>query len=430
MDLLNLVDSRRNEIIELARSLVRIPSVAGEEGACQNFVSDRFRGLDVSVDVWEPDISQLKNHLGYSDIEKCEEQRLRSYEGRPNVVATIEGSGGGRSLILNGHVDVVPSGSAEMWNHDPWGGEIEKGRLYGRGAVDMKGGLAAMIAAAEVISEAGISFKGDLILESVVDEETGGNGTLACLLRGYAGDAAVFTEPSQLFGPGSIGIASRGANQYRIKVRGKSGHPSTGYFKPDYVSAIDKAAKLLEAIKNFNSIRQEEGLRLNHPLYRMYSETNMIGVGKIRAGDWFSMMPDLCIIEGSLECFPGEDLEEIKNKFADYIDKFADLDPWMRKIPPETEFFGLQITATEVGANEPIVTAVENSVREVLKVEPKVFGFAAGSDQRIFTEYGRIPAVHFGPGGGGVHAADEFVLIKDVVDVTKVLLSTICKWCG
>lgn len=171
--LLNLVESKRNEIIELTRSLVRIPSVAGEEANCQDFVLDRLRRLGARLDVWEPKISELKDHPAYSDVEKYEEPKLRSYEGRPNVVATFQGSGGGKSLVLNGHVDVVPSGPREMWTHDPWGGEVEEGRLYGRGAVDMKGGLAAMIAAGQVIAEDGVSLRGNLILESVVDEEPG-----------------------------------------------------------------------------------------------------------------------------------------------------------------------------------------------------------------------------------------------------------------
>ena len=427
--LLNLVESKRNEIIELTRSLVRIPSVAGEEANCQDFVLDRLRRLGARLDVWEPKISELKDHPAYSDVEKYEEPKLRSYEGRPNVVATFQGSGGGKSLVLNGHVDVVPSGPREMWTHDPWGGEVEEGRLYGRGAVDMKGGLAAMIAAGQVIAEAGVSLRGNLILESVVDEEPGGNGTLACLLRGYKGNAAIFTEPSQIFGRGAIGVASTGVSAYRIKVKGRSGHPSTGGFGPEYVSAIDKASKLLGAIKDFNSIRQREGLAVNHPLYRALPLTNMIGVGKIRAGDWFSIMPDLCVIEGSMECFPREDIEETKKKFVDYVQRFAHLDPWMRSNPPEIEFFGIHMVPTEVRTDEPIVTTVRDFVREVLKTEPLVFGLPAGSDLRIFTEYAGTPAVHFGPGGGGTHGSDEFVLVDDVIDVTKVLVSTICAWC-
>jgi acetylornithine deacetylase len=413
----------------LTQSLVRIPSVAGEEGACQNFVSDRFKRLGFKVNVFEPNIAQLKSHPAYCDIERCEEEKLRSYEGRPNVVATIKGTGLGRSLILNGHADVVPPGPKEMWSHDPWGGEIEEGRVYGRGALDMKGGLAAMIAASEIISEADVPLKGDLILESVADEEPGGNGTLACLMQGYRANAAILTEPSQLIGRGAISLACRGANQFRIRVKGRSGHPSTSYMSADYVSAIDKASKLLAGIRDFNSIRQEEGLSLNHPLYRLYSETNMIGVGKIKGGEWFTIVPNMCLIEGTLECFPGEDLEETKKKFVNYVHRLADLDPWMRENPPEIEFFGLQFMPTEVRANEPIVTTLQSSLREVLNIEPKLFGLAGGSDQRIFTEYGKIPAVLYGPGGGGLHAADEFVFIEDVVDVTKVLLSVVSKWC-
>jgi acetylornithine deacetylase len=428
IDLLNMVEHKRNEIIELTRSLIRIPSVTGEERDCQNFVLDRLNRLGWKMDVWEPKISELKNHPAYSDVEKCEEVSLRNYDGRPNVVATLQGSGGGKSLILNGHVDVVPPGSREMWSHDPWGAELENGRLYGRGAVDMKGGLAAIIAAAETICEASVSLKGNLIVESVVDEESGGNGTLSCLLRGYTGDAAILTEPSQLMIRNGIALASTGTNQYRIKVKGRSGHPSNLQLA-EYVSAIDKASTILGAIKNFNSIRQQERLRLNPPLYRMFAVTNLIGVGKVRAGEWFSMMPNLALIEGSMQCYPGENLEETKKKFTDYITSFANLDPWMRSNPPEIEFFGIHIIPTEIGTGEPIVTTVQDSARKIWKAEPMLMGLPGGSDLRIFTEYGKIPALLFGPGGGGLHAVDEFVIANDVIDITKAIVSTICSWC-
>lgn len=130
-----------------------------------------------------------------------------------------------------------------------------------------------------------MSLKGNLIIESV-DEEPGGNGTLACLLKGYRADAALLAEPSQLFVRNAIGIASTGVNQYRIRIRGRSGHPSNAQVGAEYVSAIDKASKLLGAIKDFNSIRQQERQRLNDPFYRMFAATNLIGVGKIRAGEY------------------------------------------------------------------------------------------------------------------------------------------------
>lgn len=428
-DLSENVKEKRDEIIDLCRKLVAIPSVAGEEGECQRFIADRLSRLGLELDLWEPDIVKLKEHPAYSSVELCEDTKLHTYKDRPNVVATLKGKAKGKSLILNGHVDVVPTGPTEMWTHNPWGGEIENGRLYGRGAVDMKGGLAAIMMAVEVLVETDIQLSGDLTIESVVDEEPGGNGTLACLLRGYKADAAIFTEPSQLFGQGAIGIASKGANQYRILVRGRSGHITGGRLSKEYVSAIDEAVKVLQAIKNFNSIRQSESIDLNPPYYSPNLEKGMIGVGKMKCGDWFSMMPNLCEIEGALECYPGEDLENTKKKFQDYIQAFARLDPWMKDNPPEVEFFGLHIVPAKIRPNEPIVLTLSRWIKRISNVDAHVFGFPAGSDQRIFTEYAEIPAVHFGPSGGGIHVADEYVNVGDLVDLTNILANTIADWC-
>ena len=190
------VDRRRDELVAFAADLIRIPSEThppgGDEGPVQRFIEAKLRDIGLDVDVFEPwSVPGALEHPGWwPGLE---------YDDRPNVVGVWTGAAGGRSLILNGHCDVVPAGPHDLWTHDPYGGVVADGRIYGRGASDQKGGIAAMIMAVEVLRHLGLSPRGDVIVESVVNEELGGyNGTVACCAKGYLADAAIVTEPTQL----------------------------------------------------------------------------------------------------------------------------------------------------------------------------------------------------------------------------------------
>lgn len=242
-------DLRREDLTQILQDMVRLPSVThppgGDEGRVQNYVAELFRRMGLEVDIFEPtDVPGLTEHEGYWPG--------LDYTGRPNVVGVWKGQGGGRDLILNGHCDVVPEGPHEQWSDDPFGGAVKNGRLYGRGSVDMKGGISAMAMAVQVLKDCGIKLKGDVILESVVNEELGGyNGTLACIVKGYRADAAIVTEPSDL----KIEPANKGGQAYRITVEGMGAHTS---FWWEGVSALDKAILIKQKIEDFSKIRFEQ----------------------------------------------------------------------------------------------------------------------------------------------------------------------------
>ncbi|MEM3129715.1 MAG: M20/M25/M40 family metallo-hydrolase, partial [Nitrososphaerota archaeon] len=210
--LLSTIENKRKEIINFAQKLVRIPSITGEEGEIQKFIAEKLSNLGLELDVFEIDIEELSKHPFFIPLEEYRE----SYKNRPNVVGILKGRGNGKSLILMGHVDTVPVENRLLWKHDPFGGEIENGKLYGRGALDQKGGVTAQIMALESIIEAGISLKGSVIIENTIEEEAGGNGALACAVKGYTADAGIYTEPSGYM----IGISNRGAQFFRIIVPG------------------------------------------------------------------------------------------------------------------------------------------------------------------------------------------------------------------
>ena len=207
----------------------------GYEGPIQKFIEKKFLSMDLDVDVFEPDNSQMEKMWGKAYVPGFR------YEGRPNVVGTLKSRGDGRSLILNGHVDVVTDEPVSAWDYDPWEGRILDDKMIGRGTADMKGGLAAMIMAVDSLLESGVKPKGDILIQSVVSEEDTNNGTLSCITRGYKADAAIITEPTEF----QVLIGHPGAMEMEITVKGKSGHQA---YKRKLINAIDKTCTLLKIL--------------------------------------------------------------------------------------------------------------------------------------------------------------------------------------
>ena len=189
--IIDKVDASRDHAIKFLRDMVAIPSVTGEEAAIQKHMSGYLMNVGLDVDMWETDWEELKKHPGYRPVD-------RGYEGRPNIVATLKGTGGGRSLLLNGHTDVIPVGNGEGWSDNPWSAKIENGRIYGRGSCDMKSGVASHVLAVQYLKELGLTPKGDVMINIVIDEEVSGHGTLDTVIRGYKADAGIQIEADKL----------------------------------------------------------------------------------------------------------------------------------------------------------------------------------------------------------------------------------------
>src|SRR3954471_17213459 len=232
------VDALRPDLVEFARSLVRIPSVTGSEQEAQRAIAAKYESLGLSVDIVPSLREELESHPAFCDD-------AIPFADRLNVVGRWRGTGGGRSLILNGHMDVVPPGDIAKWTRDPWGGEIDGDRLYGRGACDMKSGLASAAFAVRALQSIGVALRGDVLLESVIGEETGGAGSLTTIVRGYRADACIIAEPMDL----RIAPVQTGALTFRITVHGKSAHAC---MKPHGVSAITEFAPIIVALEQLN----------------------------------------------------------------------------------------------------------------------------------------------------------------------------------
>ena len=413
-DLLNIVDSMSEDIIGFLRELIRFRSVTGEEGQIQAFIARKAAALGLHVDVFEPEWEALKEHPSYIPVP-------RDYKGRPNVVATLKGHGGGRSLLLNGHVDVIPATAEDAWQHGPWSADLMDGRVYGRGASDMKAGLAAMTMAVEAIVRSGVKLAGDVILEYVVDEELSGHGTLACVMRGYRADGGICCETSSMkVQPGSIGRI-----WFEIHVRGKAAGIQRRW---EGINAIDKGYLVVQAVSEFERRRIS---RVKHPLYPNIQGAIPCMVGGFQAGTYHSAFPDHALLKGSLATVPGEDAQTIKQEFVSFVQEYVASDPWLADHPPRIDFTGYFAEASEIPLDSPIVHTLARQVQDVTGQAPEITGREGAADIRFLNQPGQPPTVIFGPGRTEqMHANNEWVLADDVVLATKILAVTILDWCG
>jgi acetylornithine deacetylase len=409
--LLRTIEQNRDKAIELLRKMISIPSVTGDEAAIQNFLASYLQNIGLDVDMWETDWEELKKHPGYRPVR-------RGYGGRPNLVATLKGSGGGRSLLLNGHTDVIPVG--EGWSDDPWSATIRDGRIYGRGSADMKSGVASHIVAVESIKAARLRLKGDVLINIVVDEEVSGHGTLDTVIRGYRADAGISGETSDL----AVQPACIGRIWFEISIAGKAAGIQKRY---EGISGIDLGNKIVKAVQ---ALEAERVATVSHPLYPNALDSLPCMIGVFSAGNYPSSFPDSCLLKGSIGTVPGEDHDGVKQSLVDQVARAAASDPWMKDHPPIVRFVGYDAQASEIPQDHPIVQTVKNSYREVVGRDPQVSGRQGAADTRFLNEYANTPTVIFGPGSTAVmHATDEYVSIDDYITAIKVVALSVCDWC-
>jgi acetylornithine deacetylase len=413
-DVLAWIEGHQGDLIAGLQRLVSIPSIVGSEETCQQAVAELMEASCDSVDVWEPEVAWLEGHPAYFP-------RGVDFKGRPNVVGVVKGSGGGRSLIVNAHADVVEPGPEEAWPHGPWSGTVAGGRLYGRGSVDDKAGLAIMILLARCLRDLGLRLGGDLILESVADEEWGGGGTLATLHRGYTADAAILFEATRLH----ICPAARGGQAFRVTVTGKGAHPIRSY---EGVSALDKAIPLLGALRRLERDRQE---RFRTELFEPYPIFMPITVGTISADEFPSKVPERCVFQGLMGYSPDETYQQAREELEACIAQTAATDPWLAAHPPLVEWIGLNKEGAQTPADHPLVRLLDSCYVEVTGVPATITGFTAGCDLPYLTNYGGMPSAIFGPGDPAIaHTSEEHVEIEELMRAAKILALGVLRWCG
>jgi acetylornithine deacetylase len=395
--------------------LVTVPSVTGEETAAQEHVAAEMARCGLEVDVWELDFERLRLHPAFStEIER---------ESGLGVVGVMGDTNArdGRSLILNGHVDVVTAGDKANWHYPPWQATIADGRVYGRGAVDMKGGLCCALFAAKALKEAGVRLKGRLLVESVIGEEDGGVGTLAAVLRGYRADGAVVLEPTELV----VAPAQAGALNFRVAVPGLAAH---GSMREEGVSAIEKFFPVYEALM---ALERERNRDVQDPLYAQYALPYAICVGRAYGGDWASTVSESFIFEGRFGVAVGEDVAAARRIFEETIARAAEADPWLRDHPPQLEWWGGQFEPASTPVDHAIVETVCGAFSDVSGTAARVAGMTYGADMRLLVNEGKTPTVLFGPGDvRQAHRPDEFVPVEDLITAVRTLALVALRFCG
>jgi len=404
---------RPAELVAELQALLAIPSVTGSaaESEAQHHVEARLRAVGMDTDLWNVDLPALTSD---PDFPGMEAPRTEAW----GLVGAC-GGGPGPCVVLNAHIDVVPPGEVG-WSVHPWVGQVRRGRVLGRGACDMKAGLACQLLAVKALRDAGVQLRGRVLLQSVVGEEDGGLGTFATLRRGHRGDLAVICEPTG----GRLVTASAGALTFRLMVRGRSVHASA---RLEGVDAVDNYLLVRAALRRLEDQRNHDP----DPLMAGYRLPYPISIGTMSAGNWASSVPDQLVAEGRMGVALGEDVADARAALERAVARACAADPWLARHPVRVQWWGGQFAPGQVPQTCEVTRAVGDAHAAVHGQQPAVHGVPYGSDQRLLVGLGAVPTVIYGPGDvRHAHAPDESVAVDELLQVTRTLIQFIATTCG
>jgi len=394
------VQRRGDELVDLARELVRRPSTLGDEAAAQEVVEERLReaGFDVERVTPDADAALADPYAGYPFL---------SYEGRSSIAARLRGSGGGRSIHLTGHVDVVPVERPDLWERDPWAGAVEGGRMWGRGAGDMKGGLASYLVAAAALAETHDGRRGDVVVSSVIEEECGGNGMWSVLRAGYDADATLIGESTEL----RLGRAGTGVVWARLSAAGGAGHAmlAAGEGAFDRLCRAVAALRRVEAELNEPPVRDEVFPAVRERPYGMT-------VGRISGGVWTASTPHELVAQIRFGFGRDTDPAEIQERMRAAVERDA---PGV-----EIRFEAFRARAYAHPTDGPLADTVASAHRDVVGGEPEPLTVTATTDAR----YVEGPCFCYGPAAGNLHGTDEWVDVETLVQTATVVALAAAEW--
>lgn len=425
------VEAHAADLVELVQTLVRFDTTSvdlspgsthttNQEADLQAYVGERLVALGAGVDQWEPDALEFADHPMMPP--------WHHWRGRPLTVGTLRGSGGGRSLVLNGHVDVVDAGEASRWTSPPFAAEVRDERIYGRGAVDMKGGIGAAIFALEALQACGIELAGDVVVETVPDEETCAMGTIAAIARGYRAEAGLVPEPTRC----NLWIATRGLLHGTLAVEGRSAHAEMN--QPPWqegggVNAISRAVSTLGGLERLTAEWAERADK-RHPLLGTPSVNPTI----IKGGSFISNIPERCEVAVNATYLPANaDADGFgslpRGEIEQAVAAVASADDWLAEHPPRWSWY-TDYPPSEIDPEAPIVGVAQEAGRE-LGVDVVAEGIDTTYDGALLTLFADTPSPAFGPGDlGRAHAPDEWIGIDELVLGAKLYARAIVGWCG
>ena len=398
----------------------RIPSRRGQEDAALDFMAGALRARGWQVDDWTAPIDTLRDEPGSCDC-AGEVDSVRSVVGTlaPDSSEIPEG----RSLILQGHLDVVPEGPLGMWKSPPYSPETRDGWMYGRGAGDMKAGKVAALFAVDALRRAGYAPAGRLHYQSVIEEESSGLGALATLARGYRADCAFIPEPTAH----RLVRAQVGAIWFRLKVRGRPAHVA---YAGTGSSAITAAMHLVTALQKMESHWNDEDAT-RHPHYKGVNHPLNFNAGKIAGGDWTSSLPAWCDVDCRMGLLPGDVVSERRAQIIATIKEAAAAHPFLRDNPPEIEWTGFMADGYVLeNAAEPESALAGAHCAVTGESALPEDSWTALTDTRFYGLYHGIPSLCYGPIADSIHGFDEKVDLASVQRTTEVIALFIARWCG
>jgi acetylornithine deacetylase len=413
-EILAAVAAEEPAMVELTSQLVEAPTLLGDEMGGQEIMRRAFAELGLEPFDVPLDPARLAAHPGAAPFSW-------DVAGKANVVAAWEPAepAGGRSLILNGHIDVVSPEPASLWSSPPFSARRDGDWLYGRGAGDMKSGLAAMVGAVRGLRRLGLEPGARVELQSVVEEECTGNGALACVLAGRTADAAILTEPTR----GAVWNAQVGVLWFQVRVVGSPAHAGDA---PTGANAIEASMAVIEALRGLEADLNA----VKPPLYAAYPHPINLNVGMIHGGDWPSTVAGECLTHFRLALYPGERVADLRRRVEETVAAVGAADAALGAFRMEVRYDGFACEGYELEAGAPLVTALRDACERTTGRRPPLFASTATTDARTFHLYGDTPAVCFGPLAEKEHAVDERVHIPSITATAQAIALFIRDWCG
>lgn len=411
--ILDTIDSLSEDIIDFTCKLVEQQSTLGNEAGAINVMDEKLQNLGFTTERVPVSGDLVKKHPGFAPVPW-------SHDGKNNVVTQLKpGGNGGKSAIFNGHLDVVDVGNPTFWSHDPFSPYIKDGWLYGRGAGDMKSGVAAMTYAAFAVIDSGFRLCAPLTIEAVVEEECSGNGAVACMANGYDAEAVLIPEP---FGP-TILTAQLGVMWFKVTLQGRPTHVLEAQ---GGVNAIDKCYTLIKALRTL-----EEELNSDPPPPQYESKIHPINlnIGILKGGDWPSTVPAEATFHARLSYYPGTKYEDICNRVRKTIESVAEKDSWLCKNPPTIEFYGFRSDGHIINRKLPALDLLNSCHKSLSGQDAEEYIATCTTDLRAFHHFGTSQHTCFGPVAKNIHGNDERVDVESIMHVARTYALFLARWC-
>lgn len=398
------------------QSLVRIPSPIGEEAGAQQEVARAMRAMGLTVDAFDIDPRALADVPGFA-------APARAYENRPCVVGTRRGTGGGRSIALNAHIDTAPIDPGGRWTYPPYSGHIEGGLLYGRGSWDDKAGVVETMLVCDALQTAGVQLRGDLVVQIVVEDEATGNGTLACLSRGHHTDGAIIVDGTW---PERFIVSHMGQLWFRINLEGRSAPASVAARGANPLGAVGPLLRHLDGfIKARNACIRPWGNN---------ATPEFINIGHVHSGIWPGAVPSSCTLHGQFGFVPPHTPQTARQALTDLLSNAAGDADWPADVRLSVTFDGLETPVVIGDAANPIVQSLTATIDRLHGAAIQESVISGHCDLRHFTNNPwrpGIPACLYGPGGGrNAHSEDEYFNLDHLPIVARTLASVVLDWCG